>query len=628
MNRCSIIFSLTLTIASFFLTTAYAEIRTALVIGNSGYLKNPLKNPVNDAQDIANVLRKLGFNVTLKTDLSRKALRHAIREFGETIKKGGIGLFYFAGHGLQIKGKNYLLPIGMDILNEDEVEDEAVNADLILRKMESAQNKMNIVILDACRNNPFSRSFRSVENGLARMEGAPGSIIAFATAPRSIAADGSGRNGIYTKHLITEIQTPNITIEEVFKKVRVKVEKESDGKQIPWESSSLRENFYFNKQSSGPSRSIQIVSNTPVTSPVSISTRSSAEIVFWESIKDSQNAAYFKAYLDKYPTGLYAGIANIKLSELKPHQITTFPLSIKTNPENANIRILNIRPKYHDGLLLKPGSYHIEVTKPGYQKYKQWITLKNRPLEHPITLTKIQNDDMTHTSTAPIKTETAIKQGYNSYPYNLDETQRKNLKKANRLFKKVSAKFNHFQSKKIILKVPNQVNNGQIVPIKTRYLGKTKGTFWVFSDANNIPYVGHLIYYKTMKTYHLTTQIKMEKSGNIMVVYKNENGKFHAAMSRINIQEGARLKSQRAISFSASVSDKNKGNIRLSTRSPMYKNAYIKKIDLFAHHHLIASFHTTPYLSKNPRIGIRVPFRARQISVKVYGNDGLIRQFH
>ncbi|MEK7262169.1 MAG: caspase family protein, partial [Pseudomonadota bacterium] len=158
------------------------EQRVALVIGNSSYKSAPLKNPANDAADIARALRGLGFQVTLKQNQSRDAMAQAIREFGNQLKRGGTGLFYYAGHGMQVKGKNFLLPVDADIQSEDEVPYRGIDANELLAKMESAKNRVNIVILDACRNNPFARSFRSSAQGLAQMDAPVGTLVAFATA--------------------------------------------------------------------------------------------------------------------------------------------------------------------------------------------------------------------------------------------------------------------------------------------------------------------------------------------------------------------------------------------------------------------------------------------------------------
>ncbi len=239
----NIVFSIILLI--FFSSSAVADKRVALVIGNSDYKDSPLNNPVNDAIDITAALEKTGFEVDYYTNINRKQMREAIRKFGDKLRQADTGLFYFAGHGIQIKGRNYLIPLAVDVHAADEVEDESIDASAVLRKMESAGNAVNIVILDACRNNPFARSFRSLDSGLARMDGPVGSFIAYATAPGSVAADGTGRNGLYTQYFLEALAQPGLTIEQVFKQVRNNVKNETSGKQIPWESSSLMGEFVF-----------------------------------------------------------------------------------------------------------------------------------------------------------------------------------------------------------------------------------------------------------------------------------------------------------------------------------------------------------------------------------------------
>ncbi|CDH44614.1 exported hypothetical protein [Candidatus Contendobacter odensis Run_B_J11] len=224
---------------------ALAEPRTALVIGNGAYADAPLRNPANDARDVAAKLRELGFQVIERLDADRQTLRLALREFEQQLRqRRGVGLFYYAGHGVQIKGQNYLIPVGVDIRQEFEIPDEGVDADAVLRAMESAGNGLNIVILDACRNNPFARSLGS--RGLARMDGPVGTFIAYATAPGAISLDGSsGRNSPYTRSLLAAMSTPGLGLEQIFKQVLVAVEQETGGSQVPWVASSLRGDFYF-----------------------------------------------------------------------------------------------------------------------------------------------------------------------------------------------------------------------------------------------------------------------------------------------------------------------------------------------------------------------------------------------
>ncbi|MBT3387258.1 MAG: hypothetical protein HN417_04935 [Desulfobacula sp.] len=292
-----------------FAMRADAATRTALVIGNGGYKTSALRNPVNDATDMAAALKERGFNVTFKINANQKTMERAIRKFGKSLRNGGVGLFYYAGHGLQVKGNNYLIPIGSIIESEADVKYEAVDAGLVLGKMEDAGNDLNIVILDACRNNPFARSFRSSISGLARMDAPKGSFIAYATAPGSLAADGEGRNGIYTKHLIRNINKPHINVEKVFKNVRVAVVSETSSKQVPWEASSLMGTFYFDPEQTGEKRNKNSVKEKPLP-------KNSYELLFWESIKDSEEVESFNAYLKKFPNGVFEDLAKLKIKQM------------------------------------------------------------------------------------------------------------------------------------------------------------------------------------------------------------------------------------------------------------------------------------------------------------------------
>lgn len=223
------------------------EKRIALIIGNAGYNDGPLRNPVNDARAMASTLRSMDFEVMLHTDVSQRDMKIAIRNFGDEIKRtGGVALFYFAGHGMQVNGNNYLIPVGAKIERELDVELESVELYRVMGEMEEADNRMNIVILDACRNNPYTRALRSKTGEGLNITAAPsGTYIAFATAPGSVAADGQGANGLYTQELLYALKVPGLKIEDVFKRVRKQVRIKSNGAQIPWENSSIEGDFYF-----------------------------------------------------------------------------------------------------------------------------------------------------------------------------------------------------------------------------------------------------------------------------------------------------------------------------------------------------------------------------------------------
>ncbi len=224
---------------------AQSSRRFALVIGNGSYKFSPLQNPLADAKDMAQALTGFGFEVICKTDLGQNEMKQAFRTFGERIRQGGTGLFYYAGHAVQVDGRNYLIPVGAEISHEHEVEYEAVDVGFLLSQLQEARNQLNIVILDACRNNPFSRKFRSTNDGLASINAPSGTLIAYATAPGSVASDGEGKNGLYTQELLKAMRQPALKIEDVFKRVRSGVQNLTGGMQVPWESSSLVGDFYF-----------------------------------------------------------------------------------------------------------------------------------------------------------------------------------------------------------------------------------------------------------------------------------------------------------------------------------------------------------------------------------------------
>jgi len=218
-----------------------SERRVALVIGNGAYATGPLANPPSDAEAFAAVLRDLGFEVIARQDVTQKEMKRALIEFGDELSAGGVGLFYYAGHGMQVNGRNYLIPVDAVIEGEADVDIEGVDAGAVLAKMDNADNRLNLVILDACRNNPFERSFRSSGQGLAMLNAPSGTLVAYATAPGSVAVDTDS----YTQTLLRHIKTEGLAIEDLFKAVRREVKAQTSAKQVPWESSSLEGDFYF-----------------------------------------------------------------------------------------------------------------------------------------------------------------------------------------------------------------------------------------------------------------------------------------------------------------------------------------------------------------------------------------------
>lgn len=230
------------------LNSAQQEGKVALVIGNGSYISSELANPENDAKAMKVALQNVGFTVTEFENLNQVQMKKAIDDFGARLKNSEVGLFFYAGHGIQSNGNNYLIPVDAELKSEEEVELDCVDANRVLAKMEASGSKVNIVILDACRNNPFERSWTRSANGkgLAFMNAPAGTLIGYATSPGSTASDGNGKNGLYTSAILESIQMPNITITQMFQNVGKIVYEKSGKQQTPWISSSMTGDFYFN----------------------------------------------------------------------------------------------------------------------------------------------------------------------------------------------------------------------------------------------------------------------------------------------------------------------------------------------------------------------------------------------
>jgi len=229
------------------------DIRVALVIGNAAYEgTGALVNPVNDAHAMADTLKHLGFSVVELRDSGKSQMNDAIDRVRKSLNgKQGVGMLYYAGHGLQLEWHNYLVPVDAKLLRAVDVPTQAVDVNAVISAFKSAGNRMNIVVLDACRDNPFVGT--GAGKGLAQQDAPPGTFLAYATAPGNVAedgeektADGKTGNGLYTQYLLLELRRPIAKIEDVFKRVRLNVRQKSQGRQIPWESTSLEDDFYFN----------------------------------------------------------------------------------------------------------------------------------------------------------------------------------------------------------------------------------------------------------------------------------------------------------------------------------------------------------------------------------------------
>lgn len=296
------------------------EQRVALVIGNSDYLNSPLANPVNDAHDMAAQLRNLGFQVVVRTNLKTKQIGSTLREFRSKLSPGAVALVFYAGHGLQIKGDNFLPAVDADINSEEDVPNQSLSVKQIMDVLEESRTRLNLVFLDACRNNPYaSRSFRSTDRGLARVSAPSGTLISYATRPGSVAADGTGRNGLYTSKLLAQMAS-TAPIEQSLKRVVSAVKSASQGKQEPWMEGSIEGDFCFGGCADTAAPNQQIAYIPPSPPPVQVEpliNSDDPEAILWNEVKTTNTREDYQTYLQTYPKGKFVALAKSRIKKLE-----------------------------------------------------------------------------------------------------------------------------------------------------------------------------------------------------------------------------------------------------------------------------------------------------------------------
>ena len=299
-------------------TDAWAVVdrQIALVIGNNAYQNTAkLTNPVNDATDLAVALRRLGFEVFEGHDLDKRATDQLIQKFIAALAGARVGLFFYAGHGLEVAGQNYLIPIDAQLNTASALDFEAVRISIIHSAMER-ETKTNIILLDACRDNPLARNLASslgtrgitVGTGLATMEAGEGTLISFSTMPGAVAYDGKGRNSPYTEALLNHLGTPGQDISSMLIDVRNDVMKATDRRQVPWEHSALTSRFFFLNDQSASAR-------TPTFDQ-------QIDISWWDSVKGSKSPETLQTYLDRFPNGQFASLARQMIRDLTAESTT------------------------------------------------------------------------------------------------------------------------------------------------------------------------------------------------------------------------------------------------------------------------------------------------------------------
>lgn len=308
MTHLAALRSLSVALLLLAITAEYApaaEQRIALVVGVSAYRNaSPLPNTLNDANGVSAVLQRLGFRVQTVLDPDRAALEAAVRRFGDGARGAEAAVFFYAGHALEVGGRNWLLPTSMELKAPKDLRFEALDVDGLLEQTEGAA-RITLLFLDACRDNPFQRRLTNgaralARGGLGQVSAGAGTLVAFATAPGTVAADGEGRNSPFTTALLRHIETPGLEVRQMLGLVRRDVREATHGTQIPWENAALEGEFYFKPGPPPPGRTPPLPARD---------TRVEAELLFWQSIKDSTDASDFRAYLTRFPDGTFAALA-------------------------------------------------------------------------------------------------------------------------------------------------------------------------------------------------------------------------------------------------------------------------------------------------------------------------------
>ena len=278
----------------------------ALVIGNSAYDGMALPNPANDAQAMSELLGRAGFTLDSHINASRADMMKAMDRFADTVLRSDtkLAVLYYAGHGVQLDWRNYLVPVDATVQNRSDIQTRCVDLNNLLGQISKIKDKTFIIILDACRDDPFGRKYRPENKGLSQFDAPVGSLLAYATSPGKVASDGSGKNGLYTENLVHELSAPNVRLEDALKRVRLNVRLASDGEQIPWETTSLESDVFLFGGAVGKM------------SAAELDRAVEEEIADWTRVKNSTRVDDWVAYLRKYPNGRFAEIAQFRLNRL------------------------------------------------------------------------------------------------------------------------------------------------------------------------------------------------------------------------------------------------------------------------------------------------------------------------
>ncbi len=573
--------------------SVHAADRFSLVIGNANYVDEAvLGNTLNDAHDVASKLRKLGFDVTSLENAGARQMRRAVNRYLADIRgRSGISVIYYSGHGVQDNNRsNYLLPVDAQIEREADIPAEGIPVNQMLANLEQRPDSaVSLVVLDACRNNPFSTHTRGSQRGLARVGTPPGgTLVLYAASPGQTADDNPDeRNGLFTQHFLNQLDRPGLDIEDAFERVALAVKSDSAGRQVPYKEGNLLGRHYLAGKANQSSLS---VSTQPV--GASASQVVAIEQRFWDSTERCGSIACYEAYLREYPAGRFAALAKVQMdtpSEAPSSHVECCRLTVKATPSNARIRIMNIGPQYRDGMRLDPGSYRVRVDRDGYEPYDKWVSLEATDQVVMVDLQKAM------TTSSPVVSYVAPPTPASSS--------------------------NAEYSSAINLKAPDIAENGCVVPVTIDAPSLSASQISIYSGSrSNLAMRADLVGAST--TAFASTRIKMRETSPVIVDILTRGGKLLTSRRTLKVTIGCQPSSRSGDGRpSIKVRGKN-GTLKMLLSQPMFTNDHLDTLSISADGRSMVNAKITAWASKNPYFSFKTDNRTSKYSVKARSTTG------
>jgi predicted secreted protein len=600
--------------------------RIALVIGNGDYQYSDnlpkLANPSHDAEDIAKALRGFGFEVIERKNQTLEAMNQAIAEFGSKIGGSEAALFYFAGHGLQVKNQNYLMPVNAKIESEAVVPYQGVNVNQILDEMDNGKSSANIVILDACRNNPISGKFRSGKSrGLASPGSTPkGTVIVFATDPGNVAADGDGRNGLFTAGLLTAFKGKDLSLDDVLTVASAEVEHASGQTQSPYVNGprTLQKSFYFR------------VTVDPG--------RGEIEKTFWSSIEHSTDPADFEAYLRKYPKGSYRALAENQIKRLKASQkaASASALAKPVAVQPAPVIVEDPETQFWNEVKASGAREYLDAYLKQYPKGKYLALAK-------IELKKLDDQDRAQRARAEAeKQQTAERERQEAMRRKQEEAESNKLKETTRPQIAQKGPVNSVDEKNIIdairhgnyspandiqVKAPDIGENGSVIPVEINANRTFSAGERLFLVVNDRYVAASVTPYNPRAMVFLSTRVKMVQTGALRAVLVDKTGRIYVASKEVKVIIGSNDPNQPQNGALGEVKMRTvNSNGRLSVKalldSPQAPNLYAKSLSYLVDGEKLVEVGLTPVSSKNPFVEVWFSGSGSEVKAQVEASDG------